>query len=68
MEYQVVSKSFIWEIPYFVDELDGDEAFVDADVEAMQAIAHTVDDEPELSEAGRVRSDFVSSDTRYRPY
>ena len=55
-------------MPYFVDELDGDEAFVDADVEAMQAIAHTVDDEPELSEAGRVRSDFVSSDTRYRPY
>ena len=55
-------------MPYIVDDLDGDEAFVDADVEAMQSIAHTVDDEPELSEAGRVRSDFVSSDTRYRPY
>lgn len=46
---------------------DDDDAFVDADVEAVQAIAHTVGDEPELSEAGRVRSDFAS-DSRFRPY
>ena len=45
-----------------------DEAFVDTDVEAIQALAaQGVDSELELSEAGRVRSDFVN-DSRYNPY
>ena len=45
-----------------------DEAFVDTDVEAIQALAaQGVDSELELSEAGRVRSDFVD-DSRFKPY
>ena len=45
-----------------------DEAFVDADVEAIQALAtQGVDSELELSETGRVRSDFVN-DSRFKPY
>ncbi|KAH8117764.1 regulator of volume decrease after cellular swelling-domain-containing protein [Phellopilus nigrolimitatus] len=49
--------------------MDGDDdAFVDADVEAVQAlVAQGVDSEPDLSETGRVRSDFVN-DTRFKPY
>lgn len=51
-------------------DMDGgrDEAFVDADIEEIQALAaQGVDSELELSEAGRVRSDFVN-DSRYKPY
>ena len=45
-----------------------DDAFVDADVEAIQAlVAQPVDSELELSETGRVRSDFVN-DSRFKPY
>lgn len=45
-----------------------DEALVDTDVETIQALAaQGVDSELELSEAGRVRSDFVN-DSRYKPY
>ena len=52
-----------------VDSSTGlDDAFVDADVEAIQALAaQPVDSELELSETGRVRSDFVN-DSRYKPY
>lgn len=47
---------------------DDDDAFVDADVEAIQAIvAEGEDGEVNLSEAGRVRSDFVTN-ARYNPY
>lgn len=45
-----------------------DDAFVDADVESIQALpTQRVDSMLELSEAGRVRSDFVN-DSRYKPY
>ena len=45
-----------------------DDAFVDADVEAIQALAaQPVESELELSETGRVRSDFVNN-SRYQPY
>lgn len=43
-----------------------DEAFIDGDVEALVA-AQAVDSELELSEVGRVRSDFVN-DSRFKPY
>lgn len=47
---------------------DDNDAFVDADVEAVQAIAREgVDGEPELSEAGRVRSNPIN-DARFQPY
>ena len=42
-----------------------DDAFVDADTDGFQAITEGADGE--LSEAGRVRSDFVN-DNRFRPY
>ena len=63
-----------------MDEMDGmngdeaqanaehDDAFVDADVEAIQTMAaQGVNGELELSETGRVRSDFVNN-SRYQPY
>lgn len=40
-----------------------DDAFVDADIDGLGE----GDDAQELSEVGRVRSDFVT-DTRFRPY
>ena len=43
---------------------DDDDAFIDPDVEAFQQVDG---DETELTEAGRVRSDFVNNN-RYQPY
>lgn len=45
---------------------DADDAFVDADAEGFQAISAGADG-GELSEAGRVRSDFINN-SRYKPY
>ena len=42
-----------------------DDAFVDADVEAFQPV--TGEGDQELSESGRVRSDFVNNN-RFAPY
>jgi len=46
-------------------EDDMDDAFIDADESAFETF--TGDEEQELSEVGRVRSNFVN-DSRYAPY
>ena len=45
---------------------DDDDAFVDAEVDPSELITGEGEG-PELSDAGRVRSDFIN-DSRYRPY
>lgn len=46
------------------DVVDMDDAYVDPEIEVTPQLDG---EEPDLTEAGRVRSDFMN-DNRYRPY